>query len=95
MKIILPLCMGLAGCVETSDDLMGTTTPIGADGQDQVCASRLADELDVPMSAIRVNSRDTSPVGNSVVFVQATDDSSSASCEITDGGTIVGFNRLG
>ncbi len=78
----------LLGCVETTDQLPDLT-PIGAAGQEQVCAAAYADRLGLPMSAIRVNGSDTSPVGNSVYFLQTADRTQSANCEITDNGIIV------
>jgi hypothetical protein len=78
---------GCEGAPATSD-----RQPVGADGQDQICAARLAEALDLPLSSTRVNARDTAPSGNSVVFVQTADGSARANCEITDFGDIVSFD---
>ena len=87
------LCAGtLSSCIET-DTQLPDMIPIGAAGQQEVCASYFADELGVPMSFIRVNGSSTSVVGNSVYFLQTYDGRRSAACEITDNGIIVSLTR--
>jgi len=78
----------LAGCVETAGPLPDAV-PVGVEGQEQACAAAFADQLGVPMSAIRVNGRDTSPSGNTVVFLQSADLASRANCEVSDFGNVL------
>jgi len=78
----------LAGCVETAGQLPDMT-PVGIDGQEQVCAAAFADQLGVPMSSIRVNSRDVSPSGNSIFFMQSADLVSRANCEVNSVGNVI------
>ncbi len=78
----------LAACVETADQLPDRV-PVGVGGQEQACAGAWADQLGVPMSSIRVNGRDTSPAGNTVVFLQTADLVSRANCEVNDFGNVL------
>ena len=83
--LALPL---LAGCVETVGQLPDRV-PVGADGQERVCAAAFADQLGTPISSIRVNGRDTSPSGNTVIFLQSTDLAARANCEVNDFGNVL------
>ncbi len=78
----------LAGCVETAGQLPDQV-PVGVDGQEQACAAAFAERLGVPFSSIRVNGRDTSPAGNTVVFLQTADLVSRANCEVNDFGNVL------
>ena len=84
LLFILPM---LAGCLETTEQ-RPDGMPIGVIGQEQACAGAFADRLGVPMSAIRVNGRDTSPNGNTVVFLQSADLTARANCEVDDYGNV-------
>ncbi|MBF9058436.1 hypothetical protein HKCCSP123_04500 [Rhodobacterales bacterium HKCCSP123] len=97
MLLALPI---LAGCVETAGPLpdripvggisqLPDRVPVGADGQEQVCAAAFADQRGLPISAIRVNGRDTAPSGNTVVFLQTADLFSRATCEVNDFGNVL------
>lgn len=68
---------------------------IGIAGQEQARAGAFAMMLDVPMSAVRVNGHDTSPAGNTVIFLQTADDAHSANCEVDDTGEVVEIVRTG
>lgn len=83
--LTLPL---LSGCVETAGQLPDYM-PVGVDGQEQACAGAFAERLGVPMSSIRVNGRDTSPSGNTVVFLQSANLASRANCEVNDYGNVL------
>lgn len=85
VALSLPL---LSGCIETAGQ-MPDRIPVGIDGQEQVCAAAFADQLGVPMSSIRVNSRDVSPSGNSVIFMQTADLVSRANCEVNSVGNVL------
>jgi hypothetical protein len=78
----------LTGCVETVDQLPDRV-PVGSAGQEQVCAAAFADQLNVPMSSIRVNGRDISPSGNAVIFLQSADLFSRANCEVNSVGNVI------
>lgn len=78
----------LTGCVETAGQLPDRI-PVGVDGQEQVCAAAFADQLGTPVSSIRVNGRDTSPSGNTVVFLQSADLAARANCEVNDFGNVL------
>lgn len=90
MKLVtlVPAVAVLAGCVEET----GMSGPIGVMGQEQACAGQFADMVGTPMSNIRTNGRDTSPAGNTVVFLQTADLGMSAICEIDDFGNVVELN---
>lgn len=85
LMMVFPL---LAGCVETAGQLPDRL-PVGFEGQEQVCAAAFADRLGVPMSAIRVNGRDTSVNGNTVIFLQSADLASRANCEVNAYGNVL------
>ena len=68
---------------------------VGIEGQDQACAGEFSMMLDVPMSSIRVNGHDESAAGNTVVFLQTSDDAHSANCEVDDYGNVVEMTKTG
>lgn len=84
--LILGTGLALAGCVED-----GMDSPISAVGQEQACAGRFADEIGLPMSAIRTNSTD-SRNGNAVIFMQTSDGASRANCEVDATGMVVALD---
>ena len=79
----------LAGCVEDTAGQLPDRIPVGATGQEQACAGAWASQLGVPMSSIRVNGRDTSPSGNSVIFLQSANLVNRANCEVNDYGNVL------
>lgn len=90
MKLALKILVGVAAVLPQA---LAAQDTVGIAGQEQACAGEYGMMLDVPMSDIRVNGHDTSPAGNTVVFLQTADDAHSANCEVDDYGNVVAIER--
>lgn len=83
----------VATVVAFSPQVSAAQNTVGIEGQEQACAGEYGMMLDVPMSAIRVNGHDESPAGNTVIFLQTSDDVHSANCEVDDAGNVIEIVR--
>lgn len=95
--LALGLLLATAGCVVVDDgggSRSSGSAARSADiaGQEQACASEFADRLGIDMDEVRVQSRDTAPSGNPMIFVSTADDDRQGRCEVDSNYDVVDFD---
>lgn len=83
----------MAACTE--QDAENFATELASDnsvGQEQACAGEFSQRYGVDMNSVPVNSRDTAPSGNAMIFLQS--GAISATCEVDDDFNVVALTGL-